>query len=560
MAYSRFLSNTEPVPVRRQMLEGREHLVVPTVMMTPGVRAGSDGPLLYIPEELGKTPQVWNYRPVTVYHPTLDGEGVSACDPAMIEQQKGGLIFNAQYDNKLKNDSWLDPYKLEKTEGGSKILDAVNSAQMLEVSTGLFYDLDEKPGVLDGKEYKGVVRNIRPDHLAILYDQVGACSINDGAGLLRNAATGDLSYNDIREQLYSLLSESGFLKENSFGYIADVYSDYAIVDKDGAAFKVGYKTRKDKVSLTDTEPEQVRRVTSYVLANNEYLHFDKSKFVMETLKKSVAGVVNSGDWDQWKIACGDSQIVFSKENKKILLPYARNGDRIILNTKTVKESNMSQPVQNAIHSGAVTLFQEQGAERRAEVGQLISAGRAHETQRPYLETLPETEFNAVRQFASALPMTPPVVPVSPVPLAPTVLPMAPAPAVTPPAVPPPAANAAVPFDVNTWLPNQPPPIQELVRNAMQQEQAVRDKCIAVINSRLPNVNQDWFKSKSTEMLKAMAMMANTPQPQQTQPTANYGGQAEVPFFLTPQNQQVQNANLDDEVLCLPSMPSFSNAG
>lgn len=32
-----------------------------------------------------------------------------------------------------------------------------------------------------------VARNHRPDHLAILPDQVGACSLADGAGLIRNA-------------------------------------------------------------------------------------------------------------------------------------------------------------------------------------------------------------------------------------------------------------------------------------------------------------------------------------------------------------------------------------
>ena len=54
--------------------------------------------------------------------------------------------------------------------------------EMMEVSTGLFSEIEPKPGVFKGRHYKGVVRNLRPDHLAILPDSIGACSIADGAG------------------------------------------------------------------------------------------------------------------------------------------------------------------------------------------------------------------------------------------------------------------------------------------------------------------------------------------------------------------------------------------
>ncbi len=54
--------------VRYARLEGREHVVVPMVMMVPGVHAGSNGPLLYSEDEMNRPPVVasWNHRPVVV--------------------------------------------------------------------------------------------------------------------------------------------------------------------------------------------------------------------------------------------------------------------------------------------------------------------------------------------------------------------------------------------------------------------------------------------------------------------------------------------------------------
>src|SRR3990172_8663991 len=43
------------------------------------------------------------------------------------------------------------------------------------------------PGFFNGKQYHTIHRNPKRDHIAIFpYDQLGACSIQDGCGLNRN--------------------------------------------------------------------------------------------------------------------------------------------------------------------------------------------------------------------------------------------------------------------------------------------------------------------------------------------------------------------------------------
>jgi len=179
--------NLLPKACRVDNLEGQEYTVIPMVILTEGVHAGSMGPLYYPKDELAKTPQCWNHKPIVVYHPTMNGVGVSACDPIVINSRKVGLMMNTKFQGgKLKSEAWIRKDRAETVD--NRIMAAVNSGEMMELSTGVFVDVEETDGTYYGEEYGGIARNYRPDHLALLPDQIGACSIADGAGFLRNQA------------------------------------------------------------------------------------------------------------------------------------------------------------------------------------------------------------------------------------------------------------------------------------------------------------------------------------------------------------------------------------
>jgi hypothetical protein len=165
-------------------LEGKDHYVVPVVMAVEGVLNGSHGALLYPADELKKSTHLWNGRPVVVYHPDMYSNGIAG-NPDVFNRQKVGTIFHTRYEKKaLKAEAWLDIERLEKTN--KRIVQAVQNGELMEVSTGLFLEHDDYTGTFNGKTYIGKAKNFRPDHLAILPDQIGACSIEDGAGLCRN--------------------------------------------------------------------------------------------------------------------------------------------------------------------------------------------------------------------------------------------------------------------------------------------------------------------------------------------------------------------------------------
>ncbi len=170
-------------------LEGRDHLVTPMVLIVEGVWNGSGGKLFYPAEELRRSVPLWNGRPIVVYHPALDTSGIAG-NPLIFNRQRVGVIFNARFQNgALKAEAWLDTERLKKVD--ERVLDSVHNRQMMEVSTGLFADHEEKPGTFNGEHYDIIATNYKPDHLAVLPDLVGACSIADGAGLLRNIRIGE---------------------------------------------------------------------------------------------------------------------------------------------------------------------------------------------------------------------------------------------------------------------------------------------------------------------------------------------------------------------------------
>jgi hypothetical protein len=181
-----------PATVRHETMAGKNYLVVPMVMITEGVHAGSNGPLYYPAEELTKNCAVWDHKPIVVYHPTLNGQPISACKPHVISQQSVGLIMNTRYipgkagqPGKLKADAYLDESRLKKVD--PRVYEAVQNKSMMEVSTGLFTDNEQKVGQWKKEQYSSIARNYKADHLAILPDQKGSCSIADGGGLMRNS-------------------------------------------------------------------------------------------------------------------------------------------------------------------------------------------------------------------------------------------------------------------------------------------------------------------------------------------------------------------------------------
>ena len=182
--------------VETRKWNGRDHLVVPAIMLVEGVlhSSNADHPALALSEEFGIFPQSWDGRPIVFGHPNEDGEAISANSPGIWEDQVIGHLFGSgmKGKKKLRTYMWLDKAKAPKKE-----LEALEKGEAVEVSTGLYALEERTEGQFEGKDYKSIWRNIVPDHLALLpLGSVGACSIADGCGAPRVNTTVTNSTNE----------------------------------------------------------------------------------------------------------------------------------------------------------------------------------------------------------------------------------------------------------------------------------------------------------------------------------------------------------------------------
>ncbi len=259
-----FTVNVDADLVRDEILEGEEYWVAPLVMLTECVANGSQGPLFYPGEELEKWSPAWNYKPiVTPNHP----ETGSACTKSFLDSHKIGVVLNTKWDGKLRAEGWF--HKKRTTDIEPRVANALKLRKMMELSTGLYVDPSGSPGEFKGEKYDAIAVNHRPDHLAILPDKVGACSMLKGAGLLQlNEASHDAIRMNLESKLYEKYTDEIKDKPSLYPpYIREVFDDYCIFQFAGNMLKVGYRSSADKVTLVGDPTKVIPKVT-YVPVKN----------------------------------------------------------------------------------------------------------------------------------------------------------------------------------------------------------------------------------------------------------------------------------------------------
>lgn len=280
--------------VRHAKLHNRDYRVVPTVMIVEGVHNGSKGPLYYPADEIRKSASLWDAKPVVIYHPP---EG-TACDETVLNERGVGQLMHTRWsDGKLKTESWVEEARVRAIDG--RVHNAIEAETSLEGSTGLLVDIDPVEGEWNGERYVGIVRNLRPDHYAILPDQTGACSRAEGAGFLMNQSSEDAvdneqSYDSVRDQIAALV-RAARADTSLEVWVRDVYPDYVIFEQKQQLYKQGYEVKDDVVSLRGV-PEPVVRVVSYKTKKGVVVNMSKEHDTMDKKKlvEELVGVKNGG--------------------------------------------------------------------------------------------------------------------------------------------------------------------------------------------------------------------------------------------------------------------------
>lgn len=495
-------------------LEGREHVVVPMVILTEGVHSGSQGPLYYPKDELSKTPAAWNHKPIVVYHPSINGEGISACDPVIINNRKVGVMMNTKWDKggRLKSEAWIEKDRANTVD--DRIMTAVDAKEMMELSTGVFIDIEETSGTWKSEDYTGIARNYRPDHLALLPDQIGACSIADGAGLLRNQAGRDLLENLRKDPslkaLRQALVKMGLVEnEMSFSnissalstalrdkfnandpngpwiWVLDVFSNFVIYERDGKLWRLGYTAKDTGVSLDDEDPVEVMRVTEYRTTTGAFVGNTNPNAPMN--KKKVVDAIIAANVG-WKETDRDALMALNEDQLKLI-------------------QNVKEPPTPPAPT----------AKAKEKIDSLIAANVGlTEADRPQLNSFTEEQLGRISLVKSPGGTAPPAA--------------APA-AGSPGTAPPPAAGSPPATNVVTvqdFIKQAPPQMQEVLNNSIAVYNEEKTKLIEVI---LANENNGFSKqeleAKGLNEIKMLARLAAKPNPDGSGRVLDYSGQAPV---------------------------------
>lgn len=163
---------------------GRPHKVFPAVLVREQILNNNLGRTFLPAEEIEASVDAWNGMPVVVRHPTKRGQPVSARTPDVLNARGVGQVFNARLeDGSLKADVFVDLERARAVEDAGDVVQNVERGRPGEVSTGFGTHVENAAGSFGGEEYEAVLRRIRPDHLALLPSEKGACSVEDGCGL-----------------------------------------------------------------------------------------------------------------------------------------------------------------------------------------------------------------------------------------------------------------------------------------------------------------------------------------------------------------------------------------
>lgn len=166
-----------------QNFNGEPHVVVPVTAFREGIFNGH----FYTESALKANYKDWEGVPVPVGHPKVNGEHVSAKQPQFEATQNIGTFRNVSFhDKKLKGEIWVNVGKAVDM-GYSDLVGKLVAGQTIGVSVASFATPIEtyEYAVSPYGKYNSKIDAVVPDHLAILPEGGGACSIADGCGTMK---------------------------------------------------------------------------------------------------------------------------------------------------------------------------------------------------------------------------------------------------------------------------------------------------------------------------------------------------------------------------------------
>lgn len=268
--------------IRRETYNNREHWVLPSYTLPANVIMNGG---LYTAEQIDKHYQGLEGTLAPLGHPTLDGAFISAFSAEGINQgHVGAWNRNVKKSgNRVYVEKWVDIEVANQSEKGKELIERVEAIERgddvppIHTSIAVFLEQLEpnEEQKQAGAEWVADIKAV--DHDAILLNEVGAATPEQGVGLMVNADkakslklsanSGVLvgeSFRELERRLEKAAKDKFAPGNDEYAWVADFTSSQAIVITNGGKAKVyGYKSESGKI-IFDDEGTDVQRTESWV--------------------------------------------------------------------------------------------------------------------------------------------------------------------------------------------------------------------------------------------------------------------------------------------------------
>ena len=265
--------------IRYETHNGREHMVIPSFTLPDGVVMNGG---MYPHDEIEKSYKSLEGTLAPLSHPQVDGEYVSANKAEAINAHHIGAWNRnvKRVGNRVSVEKWVDLEFAKTTDGGRKLIEAVNKGDPIHTSTGILLDREMTPNA-DG--YSWIARDMIFDHDAVLIGETGAATPADGVGMMVNKTLVinsvvptvnedealSHSYGDKLSLLSTAISER-FGSPDAYAYVEDFDDEGLVFSTPQGQYRISYHMEDGNPILTG-EQKEVTRKTEYIVKNSGWL-------------------------------------------------------------------------------------------------------------------------------------------------------------------------------------------------------------------------------------------------------------------------------------------------
>ena len=318
-------------------INGQEHYVIRGAVPIVDDIVMNGG--LYPAEEINNSYQTMEGKLMPLPHPMVDGKYVSANDPRAINSYHVGAWAQnvSKSGDQVVMDVYINKAVAETKPDGKRLINRLDemiagtNTDPIHLSTGLLTNKERKSGESKQKKYSWIARNMQFDHIAILLDEPGAGTPEEGVGLFVNADgqegevetaslveaanslkdgllnkvkfflthNSDASFDEIYQMLREAIrAPSG---SNVYRYVVTVWPDKFIFEEGNKLFQQKYLIDDSTVTLVGDPVEVVRKPTEYEVKTNGETNPMKEKMIaaLNAAGVKTEGLTDDQVWDAY---------------------------------------------------------------------------------------------------------------------------------------------------------------------------------------------------------------------------------------------------------------------